>query len=553
MFLPWTPFVLNIVLAVFQLLLIGAIDAILAIYSRFGGEHANSIRWTRQGGYPEMLKSLYNSWKTIPKSTKVAMVITIFASLAASLLDKGAMYFIIPSVRQGEADPIVAKSSQFSPRGLQRSFTGWSGSIRHGTDIVGAMAKMINDTSNIPEAVIGRVYTPRTFEYEIACDQFDLFVSNASNLLLSNSGCTVAQYSPLAGINIDFNKVRVVNMSKGRWSVSAPATSLSGFMPVQIEESIIVGGRIYALGITEPRVASYIKPGLMSLPTTLTTKCVYPSGEISVLSASTVPFSFSTAQNFRNVSTAVFGEYGDLLQAMEASINNTKATSNSTLFMELKVHGSFIEAVVCSSFENPNPGVISMSCIYNNVNMFIVKQQEINTLIVKARGGRPFPYPPVTSIAMTIEHIVALHNGVPQPVSMSTMKNATYEAAQYLASLGQNFYPDYAEEQLYVLFDTTDPRQGFKIPEWLLISMAATMIACFCLWTMTKALLGVRYTSSLYKVVSMQLSPHIEISAPMLIRSKFEPFEFEDIPVVPVNDLYELDTSKTKSSLKHLH
>ncbi|KAF9080151.1 hypothetical protein BGX23_002573 [Mortierella sp. AD031] len=332
---------------------------------------------------------------------------------------------------------------------------------------------MINDTKNIPEAVIGRVYTPRTSEYEVACDQFDLYAFNASNLLLSNSGCTVAQYLPLGGNNIDFNKARVVNLSK--------------------------------------------------------------------------------VKNFRNVSTAVFGEYGDLLQAMEASIKNTTATSNSTLFMELKVHGSFIEAVVCSSFEYPDPGVISMSCIYNNVNMFILKQQEINNLIVKARGGRTFPYPPVTSIAMTIEHIVALHNGVPQPVSMSTMKNVTYEAAQYLASLGQNFYPDYAEEQLYVLFDTTDPRQGFKIPEWLLISMAATMIVCFCLWAMTKVLLGVRYTSSLYKVVSMQLSPHTEISAPMLIRSKFEPFEFEDIPVVPVNDLYESDASKTKTSLKHFH
>ncbi|KAF9116671.1 hypothetical protein BGW39_002671 [Mortierella sp. 14UC] len=415
------------------------------------------------------------------------------------------------------------------------------------------MAKMINDTKNIPEAVIGRVYTPRTFEYEVACDQFDLYALNESNILFPNSGCTVAQYLPYNGKSIDFNKARVVNLSKGRWSISAPAPSDSMFILVQTQKSIFVGGRICALGNTEPRVASYIKPGLMSLPTTVTTKCVYPTGEISVLSASTVPFSFSTVKNFRNVSTAVFGEYGDLLQAMEASINNTTATSNSTLFMELKVHGSFIEAVVCSSFEYPDPGVISMSCIYNNVNMFIVKQQEINTLIVKARGDRPFPYPPGTSIAMTIEHIVALHNGVPQPISMSTMKNVTYEAAQYLASLGQNFYPDYAEEQLYVLFDTMDPRQGFKIPEWLLISMVAAMIVCFCLWAITKVLLGVRYTSSLYKVVSMQLSPHTEISAPMLIRSKFEPFEFEDIPVVPANDLYGSDASKTKSSLKHLH
>ncbi|KAF9321028.1 hypothetical protein BG006_002687 [Podila minutissima] len=180
-----------------------------------------------------------------------------------------------------------------------------------------------------------------------------------------------------------------------------------------------------------------------------------------------------------------------------------------------------------------------------------MEPQEINIPIAEARGGKPFPDPPGTSIAMTIEHIPTLHSGVPQPVSMSAMKNATFEAAHYLASLGQNFYADYVEEQLYVLFDTMDPYQGFRVPDWLLISVTATMAVCLCLWALTNILLDVRYTSSLYKVVSMQLSPQIGVSAPMLIRSKFEPFEFEDIPVVAVNGLHELDASKTKMSLEH--
>ncbi|KAF9105555.1 hypothetical protein BGX27_009570 [Mortierella sp. AM989] len=552
MFLPWTPFVLNIILAIFRLLLIGAVDAILAIYSRFGGEHANSIRWTRQGGYPEMLNSLYNSWKNLPKPTKVAMVLTIFVSLVASLADKGVVYFVVTSIRHSEADSVVFKSSQFSSRGSTKSFTGWSSSTHYESDIVEAMERMINNARNISEVLSGRVYTPRTSKYEVACDQFDFSALDVSReRFMFSSDCAVAEYALYGVYSPNLYKAKVVSVSKGRWSINVPATPPFMFSTIGTIPGIYVGTMRCSLGPNPVSPANRFKPGLAALPITRTTKCVYPTGEISVLSASTVPFSFSTVGNFRSVSTAVFGEYGDLFQAMERSINNITASSNSTVFLELKVHDSFIEAVVCYSFEYPTPGTISMSCIYNNVNMFIVKQQEINIPIMEAHGDKPFPTPPNSSIALTIEHTLALHNGTPKPISISTMKNTTYEAANYMASLGQNFYSDYDEEQLYVLFDTTDPQQGFEVSDWLLVSITITMVICLCLWAMTKAFLDVRYTSSLHKVITIQLSPQMKILAPMLIRSKFEPFEFENIPVVPVDDIYGPDTVIPSLSLKH--
>ncbi|KAF9987139.1 hypothetical protein BGZ75_001012 [Mortierella antarctica] len=549
MFLPWTPFVLNITLAIFQLLLVGAIDAILAIYSRFGGGYANSVRWTRQGGYPEMLTSLCHSWKNLPKATKVAMIIMIVASLAASLADKGAVYFIIPSVKLDTAEPLVVISPQFAPRGLQRTFSGWISSIRHGADLVDAMTKMINDTTNIPQAVNGRVHTPRTSDYETTCDQFDLHLLNASNLLLSNSGCTMVQYAPYGVFTADYTKASVVHVTKGRWSIRVPATSEASFSTLGTALNILVRGGICALGELSPKIALSLKPGLAALPTTLVTKCVFPTGEISVLSASVVPFFVSPATTFRSVAASVFEEQDDLLQAMEVSINSTTATTNSTLFMELTSQDSSIEVVFCFAYGYPTT---SLSCMYSNFNLLIVKQQGMDSPIAKARGGKPLPYPPSTSLAMAMEHVLVLHNGVPQPISMPTMKNATFEAAHYMASLGHNFYADYNEEQLYVLFDTMDPHQGFKVPDWLLISITATMAVCLCLWGAAKFLLDARYTSSLYKVVATQLSPQMGMSAPMLMQSSFEPFEFEHIPVVPVDDVQEADTSKAKRSREHM-
>ena len=306
-----------------------------------------------------------------------------------------------------------------------------------------------------------------------------------------------------------------------------------------------MGSKICALGEILSKVASDIKPGLASLPKTSVTKCVFPTGEISILSASVVPFFVPIAMDFRSVAAATFDGYDILLQAMEVSIYNTTATTNATLFLELTSHDSFTEAIFCFSYGYLTT---SLSCMYSNFNIFIVKQREVDDLITKARGGKPLPYPPRSSIAMIIDHIPALHGGVLQPISMPAMKNATVEAAQYMASLGHNFYADYDEEQLYVLFDTVDPRQGFKVPDWLLISITATMVVCLCLWGLTKVLLDARYTSSLYKVVATQLSPQMGIPAPMLVRSKFEPFEFEEIPVVAADRLFEVDTLTTKAS-----
>ncbi|KAG9323789.1 hypothetical protein KVV02_000842 [Mortierella alpina] len=147
---------------------------------------------------------------------------------------------------------------------------------------------------------------------------------------------------------------------------------------------------------------------------------------------------------------------------MEASISSTTAATNSTLFMELTSQDSSIEVVFCFAYGYPTT---SLSCMYSNFNLLIVRQQATDSPIVKARGGRPLPYPPSTSIAMAIEHVPALNSGVPQHISMPTVKNATFEAAHCMASLGHNFYQDYNEEQLYVLFDTMDSHQGFKVPD----------------------------------------------------------------------------------------
>ncbi|OAQ23528.1 hypothetical protein K457DRAFT_130471 [Linnemannia elongata AG-77] len=533
MFLVWSLFAVNLVLAVFQFLLIGAFGAISAIYSRFGGEHANSIRWTRQGGYPEMLKSLYNSWKTIPKSTKVAMVITIFASLAASLADKGAAYFITLAERQINASFIMVNSPQFIPiSGTSLELSGWSTNIRYGANIVDAMARMINDTSNIPDAAAGRIYIPQTYEYEIGCNQAAILALDykTPQLRLRDNGCMeVFYFFQFPGRELLFANATVIKRLGDRWSITVPITDIRWLYEISV--AAILHNNSTSLSTTSSFGRQnwvYLQDGITSLPETITSKGVSPTGETLVLSISNIPFSSSTVQRFRNVSTAAFDNYNDLFQAMEVSINNATLRSKTNMFTEARVVNSTIETLVCYSSNLPG-----LMCAYNIISIVSVKQQPLNSIIAEARQGRPLPQNPDLTIAMRIRHTITTVNGTRQSISLSTMKNATSAAAYYLASLGQNFYMDWNASELYIIYDIRDTQSGLEIPFWLILCIAVTMMVCLGMWASTEYFMDGRYTSSLHTNIAMQLAARLKSSAPLLMRSKVDPLEFEEIPIVP--------------------
>ncbi|KAF9961317.1 hypothetical protein BGZ70_008324 [Mortierella alpina] len=541
MFLDWSLVTVNIILAVFQFLLIGTIGAILAIYSRLGSKHANSIRWVRQGGYPEMLSSVYNSWKRLPDSTKIAIVLTLCASLCASLADKGAAYFITIATRQTNGSVIMVNTSQFLPfyDGVQEP-SGWTVNIRHGVDIVEAMARKINDTSKIPNAMPGRVYIPQTSAYE-GCNQLAIRAlhSKTPQLRLTGGGCMdlffvlALPYQPPAYANST-----VLKRLNGRWSIVVPTTSSQWVSEIPVtamlhKNSTFLTTMNHMVQVTWME----LKDGITTLPQTVTSKGVSSAGETLVLSISSVPFSTSTVQRFRNVSAAVFDNYNDMFAAMEASVNNATLRSRTNLFIEVKVSNPTVEVLACYSSQIPG-----LMCAYIIITSVVTKQQPLNPILTEARQGRPLSQLQGNfTIAMRILHTVVTVDGARQSISTSVLKDATTAATHYLASLGQNFYMDWNASQLYVIYDTTDIQTGLEVPLWLIWGIAVIMITCLCLWAATEYFMDERYLSSLQKNIAIHLGARLPGNAPMVMRSKFDPLEFEDVSILSYDIQHEVD------------
>lgn len=490
MFLPWSVFILNIILGLLQYLLTGAVGAILSLYSRFGGEYANSIRWTRHGGHLEMVKSLVNSRRNVPHSAKVAMLMAVVVSIAASLVDKGVTRFITQTVRQRKAGYFVESTSQFAPVDTQHVFQGWSTNIRYGASVVDAMTLMINDTQNIPSAIPGRTYIPRRSEFEVACEQFDIVILDATEpkLRLTDGGCAKLIISFDA--EFAFTNNTVVKRSDHRWGIAVPRSSVPlsiNTTPLQLNSS---RRDMPYCGIYESyhsRRRPNVVSGITSLPTTSTTKCVQPNGEISVLSMSSTRFYLSNALRFRDTTQEVFDDKTDkLLQAMLASIqsktryneSNTHPTMDTALLMEITAANRSIDAIICMTetivLRRAAP---AMECLYANINTFIITQQEPNPDITNTRkeGSNYTDSIGTFSTAVVIEHIPNRINGVLAPVPISGVRHATHNVSLFMAAMGQNFFADYYDGKLFVLYDIMEQEFGFEIPRSFLICMALAM------------------------------------------------------------------------------
>ncbi|KAG0356058.1 hypothetical protein BC939DRAFT_472998 [Gamsiella multidivaricata] len=549
MFVPIPIIVPKIILAVFRFLLTSAFGAVLSFYSSFNGEYSNSIRWIRQGGYYEMLKALWHSRGLKPHMIKITMAVIFILSLASSFTDKLAVGFINPSVNQGKHSFVMTSSPQYIFPDIATTFTKWSTAIRPGEDVVNAVSRIFSNIDSIPGAKPGRIYIPRTFPYEVACNQLDLLLTDTSGqaLVSSNGGCESVTIGGGTGNKVLYANATTIQLSKGRWSTAAPTVWEGYPNGISMDVSITRPGTRCVVEDFSEAIMSSGDPdsGLTLEPTTMTTKCVFPSGEVVVLSVSSTRFASSPANHFRNTSMAVFGEFDELLQAMEKSVNNPTFALTTGLFAEVEVKGSTATAVICDSTRPPSSTVSRLLCLYTSVDMVVTKPQTIDPIISESREGKPFSSGLCINMAVVVKHLPIAINEIQQPIPISVLKSASSRLLQYVVSHGQNVYLDWESSQLYILFDTTDSKDGVEIPIWVIIWILGSIVISTVAWGLSEKRLDKEYTSSLYMNIAMGISSRTYTTAPGLMPFKEDPMGFEGVPIFSdrANDHRNTDTS----------
>ncbi|KAF9342392.1 hypothetical protein BGX26_007631, partial [Mortierella sp. AD094] len=172
---------------------------------------------------------------------------------------------------------------------------------------------------------------------------------------MKNNGCTSLGLVPVTPFDPELTKARIRKISDARWSITVPGnaslTRANESALFELSSIAFMARETRLCGILDDTFSAvtFPVPGVTSFPNTVITKCVLPTGDVRVLSKTSVRFMSPTIKEFRNSSAVAIEEYDELFQGMERSINNntfSQSMSNFTLFVEARSYDSTVEALI---------------------------------------------------------------------------------------------------------------------------------------------------------------------------------------------------------------
>ncbi|KAF9278406.1 hypothetical protein BGZ68_008594 [Mortierella alpina] len=481
-----------------------------------------------------------SSWR-LPGTIFWTLVLMAFLDVLISLADTGAKVLVKQATRQTSAAQEIIQTMPFIWTDRDASIQGWTTAVRAGSSIANALAMTINNTRNIPNVQSGRQYIPQEYPYESACDRLNFFAIHPNNthLQIYNSGC--------ANLSISFDNLLVPNVSRsyvarrgeGRGTIVLPGQ----YDIKDMDKSVVTGA-------SSAELASYVRivtsddrrcytgdfhrnivvptqSGLTNSPTTVATKCLYATGEIIALSTTSVRFSVPRLRAFRNVTSRIFDQQDDLLLGMEQSISKglfshlAADVVDGIQVLEVKTTGTEVRSLACAARRASYNGTTYLMCAFTTTAATLTKAQKMLPEISARRAGKPYAPYDLFTVDIIAEHLPLTNNNASLSQSwyaMTTILNASKDAATYFASLGQNFNIDWTEQKILLIFETVDPLKGYEIPLWLFATVIALMVGSLVLVLVVEFSLEDKFKRSLQWMVSKELEPRLGRKAPTLMQ-----------------------------------
>ncbi|KAF9343279.1 hypothetical protein BGX26_005988 [Mortierella sp. AD094] len=542
------PFVVvSLFFILFDALLTGAVGALLSLYSTSKAEYAGSIRWSQQGGYLEMFLILRNSFRHVSRKATTAMVIVVVASLVAMFMGTGLGTLVSQVDVEINPGSALSQTSQILAGGFVSS-NGWTRFLGRSTTMEDALKTMLIDPQYIVDMDPGKRYTPKTYDYKVACSKFNIaIVRNVSAAILDpnavvdqpNGGCSIIGFDTfsdnLAWAPVNATKQKI---STGLYKMVAPGTFVDGQI---MDSSPVVFIFDSDLCLSENDARTYYtdipRSGMTFSPSTLLFRCRYSSGVMQLAASTTFSFSVRHVGDFANVTSAIFDNSTELplLDIMDTLIRNGTFASlinNSTIVTLTDTNGAQVHYLSCNSRWVTRPNDLSLLCQYIVIDAFRTTAQPGDPAIAAAVGSRNASS--ISSVGdnimMAIRHSASSSTSAGMAVySVSSILNATSAASSYLASLGPNVVMDAKAQKLTILYDTVEIQSVTEIPTVLFWAMVAVMAVCALLMAYSMIKIDTIHSGTLYMILYEKLAEKME---PALMNCSFDPLAFEGTPII---------------------
>ncbi|KAF9297887.1 hypothetical protein BGZ74_009608 [Mortierella antarctica] len=330
-------------------------------------------------------------------------------------------------------------------------------------------------------------YTPRTYDYEVACDKFDTAVTrNISEARLdpikgalyhADDGCSVIGfdlYDPM--FNWTLANATYERVSDGRYK-------------------LVTGG-------------AFLEDSIQDL------------------------------NEFENVTSIIFDNTTALLllDTMGTLVRNgtfANLAINSTLVVLTEVTGAMVHYLGCNSRWVTRPNDLLLLCQYVVVDAFTTTPGLGDPIIAAAVGDRTASLVMYTSNIIAKRHFASSTTSAGMAIySVSEIMNSTSASTRYMASLGPNFVMDDTNQQLTILYDTTDIQSVSEMPTALFWAMVVVMVVCAGAMVFAMIKYDVRHKGSLYMVLHEKMKLHLDETDPALMMCTFEPLSLDGICIL---------------------
>ncbi|KFH68308.1 hypothetical protein MVEG_05126 [Podila verticillata NRRL 6337] len=539
--------VASITISIIKIILSGTIGAIVGFYVKYcRDEYSNSIRWSRTGGFYEMVTLYRNTFGRLSTRSRTVMVLMILASLSTLFVT----ILLGASVSRTKSAANTANKSVFTQQPLSTNFIEWTDWIAYmeaDATMEGTMTSLLNGTIFNPSPSPQTVYTPLRHTYDVPCTETGAAISNGLNEMpfqypSPHDNCKVVLLKIQSYTHIwDDKRASNQLISPGLHMVVAPMSFLKGDL-YDIEPSFnAYNGKFCTLKLPAPTMFNaFPKDGLTALPRTDATRCQFGSDDSFVVTATRIKFAVNHLSDFDKVTVMIFDDPSNLplLKDMRAAINNGTFASptNSSTIVLLTNMSDNVDFLVCASRFLGQPNDMGLVCTYMATATIAIKPQSWDPIITADLNRNSLPADPNSLINrndISVYHMPPLgsRNNM-TTYSAAHLLEATNNATKYFASLGHNVIMNNETGRLYVLYHTVELTDAFEVSTTLLIVLGSIVVICGLIWGISEACYPTVFNGSLYKLIYKEIKLKEE-KTPMLMKFQHDPLAFNGYQVIP--------------------
>ncbi|KAG0229643.1 hypothetical protein BGW41_002912 [Actinomortierella wolfii] len=254
-------------------------------------------------------------------------------------------------------------------------------------------------------------YRPTASEYELVCKRFNFMAPDITILALPNDNCAAVSLftSSVDVTRNDVSRMYVVHESKNR------------------VEAVIPTQRLPIYRLTAPNMVEDV--GVIARVDYLDNKCITPT-------------------------TSIFGTQDELVNGMQASVDNTTLTTlpavdlEELTIIEAKVVDTEVAALVCVWSRYSIAEVPHIQCAYTVTNVFIIKPLPMSPDITRrlANKGLNPTWTNITTIT-DFTHVPRVSSNTVL-FNIPKILDESAKATRYFATLGNNIIIDWEGSML---------------------------------------------------------------------------------------------------------